>query len=244
MTQCIPVSLSDVFCLNTDDSSPSDQAKIKRQPSKKPASVERKRFKIEMSISAPNKSAWQIKGVKILNGLLGFYIQKSVSAGASEQPYVRGLLSKLQRYPYFRLQEMGILFIGSRVDDNGEPIPGNMAYPESKWSLFIAKESDVGSIEEWLEAVCNRLNEDDIVNDKKIFAYSPVFTVSSYGTGIKPKLLENVVRADEILDMVIALHNLDEAQNRENDFENVDFSLYFADAEEAKKEMADHYSEL
>lgn len=178
------------------------------------------------------------------HGLLAFFIQKSISSGATEQPYVRGLLSKLQRYPYFRLQELGIVLIGSRVDDNQDPIPANSAYPESKWSLFIAKQSDVGSMEEWLEAVCNRLNEDDIVNDKKIFAYSPMFTVSSYGTGTEPKLLDSAVSEDEILDMVIALHNLDEAHSRADDFKSVPFAHYFTDPEQGKDLLKEHFGEI
>ena len=43
------------------------------------------------------------------------------------------------------------------------------------------------------------MNEEDIVNDKKIFAYSPVFAVSSFGTGQPPKHLENVVMTEEIV---------------------------------------------
>lgn len=217
----------------------------KKKVASRLATPDRKKFKISTQISQPNRGAWQIKGFNIEGGLLGFYIQKSLNSGSEEQPFLRNLLSKLQRYPYLRQQELGILYIGTRVDEDGDQLVANAGHQDSEWHLFIASETDVGALQQWLDTVCNRLNEDDIAGNDKVFKWKVTFTVTSWGNDTAtPKKLNEVIKHDEVVDIVIGLHNLALPHNRGKALDSLPLHNYFVSQADGKNAIKEHFDML
>lgn len=224
---------------------PNPYATPKRESPKKNAdtSSERKRYKIDFGVTTPKRNAMQLRGMPLKGGLLSFFFRSSEASGENSQPFVLNLFKRLERDPELMKDELGIALIGSRVDDNGDHLPASDEYPESVWHLCITREEDVGSMESWLNTVKARLNKNDIANDKTIFKYSPLFDIGSYGTKAKPKLLEEVISRDQLVEFVRALHNLDLPHNRADNFETVPFHLYFKDPKAAKSAVKDYYED-
>jgi hypothetical protein len=142
----------------------------------------RKKFKIQARPSF-NLKAWQIKGEELNGEILCFYVQKSINSKLPEQPYLRLLISKLLASATLRQEDLAIFHVGARLGSDGESMPptDNLAGQGLPWSLFFAQKSVVSSLREWLAAVQDRLNEDDIRLNPQLFRFAPVFQVTSFG---------------------------------------------------------------
>lgn len=235
------IGKDDATAIATANGAAKSTPKKKQQPNKRASAPERKKFKITTMINQPNRSAWQIKGIRLKHGLLGFYIQKSINTELEEQPFLFNLVSKMQRYPYFRQQELGVLYMGPRADADGNLIPATSDHPNSEWYLFLAAEKDVGTIETWLEAVCNRLNEDDIAGNDAIFKWKVAFDVTHWGGNGEPtKKLCEVLPLDNASEMVAGLHGLTSLSGSAEALDSIDLDHYFEDSKTGKAAIIEH----
>lgn len=204
------------------------------------SSGDRKKFKITTRVGQPNKRAWQIRGFKIQQGMLGFFFQKSIGSGLEEEPFLKEFLSKLERSEELRETDLGIAFTGVRADEDGSIIPGNSKIPGSEWSLFIAFEKDAGSIQDWLDVVCKRMNDDDIAANHSYFKWNVSFTVTSWGDADKVPKLCDVMTSESAAELVAGLFNIDKEDAEDGISKEIDLSKYFKDHESGEEAIKEH----
>jgi hypothetical protein len=191
-----------------------------------------------------NLRAFQIKGEELQGGILTAYFQKSINSEKVEQPYDRELVRKIETDTELRECDLGISLLSSRRTSptDNTLLPPNPALVARglKWHVFIANKSDVGSLQQWLQAVEARLNEDDIRCNEKLFKYAPTFQVTSWGTKFSMdgtfRTLQHLVPDEEVYQIVTQLHELSNPYKRIS-VDTLPFGTYFVDPQKGKESL-------
>jgi hypothetical protein len=188
----------------------------KRTNNNQKSASPRKKYKVSsLAVAQPNKKAWQIKGESLRGGLLCFYLQKSIATGQNQQPFIRNLIQRLQKEQELRLAEMGIIFFASRRGPDGEALLSNPDQDDA-WTLFLSRGEDVGSLQDWLDVVESRLNEDDLSENKNVFKWPVCFSVTSWGQHKQVRCLQDVIIDTDVGRIVTGLQDLTKPKNRIN----------------------------
>lgn len=207
-------------------------------------SADGKRFKITTRVGQANHRAWQIRGFKIQNGMNGCYFKKSLSTGLDEEPYLKEFYSKVERYEELREEDLGIAYTGVRADSDGNLIPASQNHPGSEWTIFISFEKDVGTIQDWLDVVCKRMNKDDIAANKDLFKWKVAFTVTGWGDETKHPKLHEVMAIENVVELVVGLHQIENSSNLNKDMDKLDLSKYFSSHKDGKSAIEDYFAGL
>ena len=84
------------------------------------------------------------------------------------------------------------------------------------WCMFVSREEDVGTLEEWLETVEQCLNSSTISENKEIFKWKVTFACTSWGNQTTIRCLQDVILNSEVAQIVTAIHELTKPKNRIN----------------------------
>jgi hypothetical protein len=161
----------------------------------------------------------------LVGNFLCFYIQKSIASKKNEQPFIRNLLVRLQNDDKLRVEEMGIIFFSTRRGPDDQALPAGPTQDDG-WCMFVSRQEDVGSLQDWLETVEQRLNDTEVSDNKDIFRRKVTFSCTSWGNHTNTRCLQDVIIDSDVARMVTGIYDLTKPKNRMN-ITNLPLQTYF-----------------